>query len=231
MRIFRVYFRFFWPTLLLVVIGVVGWFFIPDSFSTFKSTLFGTLLGVGITLVMVEGYKKLHEYRRINRIFGLLKLTTIPYLKSQSESFQTTMKQFNDICSIEQAIVFFVNCGHLDRTVKSFDKSWLQLIYSQDFLDAVSKDDHFNRMAHAIFEVLLFLDQLSTQSVNAQINLLNDATKLPEDKQKDFIERARRMRDELEHATSKLLKYTSKLDEEIIRFFDTTGIKYSEFDR
>jgi len=230
-RKIKVYARIFWLPLLLAILAIVGWFYVPDNLSNFKSTLIGTLLGIGITLAAAESFKKISEYKRVKKTFGLLKLVTIPYLKNQSDNFEATMKQYNDICSIEQAILFFAQCAQLDKVASNFDQSWLQLVYSQDFLDAISNDDHFNKMANAIFEVLLFIKQLSTQSANAQINFHNDFSKLTEEQQKDFINRAKQMRDALKENIEKLSKYTEKFDEEISSFLSTAGVNYSEFDR
>ena len=230
-RKIKVYIKFFWLLLLLIIAAVVGWFYIPDNLSDFKSTLIGTLLGVGITLAAAESFKKLAEYKRVKKTFGLLKLITIPYLKNQAENLEATIKQYNDICSIEQAVSFFAQCAHLDKLAVNFDKSWLQLVYSQDFLDAVSNDEHFNKMANAIFEVLLFLKQLSAQSANAQINLQNNFSKLSDEQREEFIKRAKKIRDDLQDNIGKLSKYTEKLDEEITRFLNITGVKYTEFDR
>ncbi len=230
-RKIRVYIRFFGLPLLLVIVAIVGWFFTPNDLSNFKSTLVGTLLSIGITLAAAEGFRKLAEYKRVKKTFGLLKLVTIPYLKNQSENLEATMKQYNDICSIEQSVLFFAQCSQLDKIATNFDKSWLQLMYSQDFLDAVNSDDHFNKIANAIFEVLLFIKQLSSQSANAQINLHNDFSKLTKEQQEEFINRAKQMRDGLKENIEKLSKYTGKLDEEILKSLNATGTNYSEFDR
>lgn len=100
-----------------------------------------------------------------------------------------------------------------------------------NFLDSVKNDEHFNKIANAIFEVLLFLEQLSAQSINAQINLQNNLSGLSDDQKNDFIKRARKMRDELIDNADKLSKYSDKLDEEITRFLNTNGVNYSEFER
>lgn len=231
LRKLKTYLRFFYLPLLLAIIAIMGWFYIPDIFSAFKSTLFGTLLGVGLTLATAEGFKGLTEYKRVKKTFGLLKLVTIPYIKNQADNLQETAKQYNDICSIERAASLFVHCAHFDRVATNFDKSWLQLIYSQDFLDSVKNDEYFNKIANAIFEVLLFLKQLSAQSINAQINLQNNLSGLSDDQKNDFIERAKKMREELVDNAAKLSKYTDKLDEEIMRFLNIAGVNYSEFER
>lgn len=231
LRKLKTYLRFFWLPLLLAIIAILGWFYIQDNFSAFKSTLFGTLLGIGLTLATAEGFKNLTEYKRVKKTFGLLKLVTIPYIKNQADNLQETAKQYNDMCSIEQAASLFVHCAHLDRVATNFDKSWLQLIYSQDFLDSVKNDEHFNKIARAIFEVLLFLKQLSAQSINAQINLQNNLSGLSDNQKNDFIERARKMRDELVDNTTKLSKSHDELEEEIMRFFNGAGVNYSESER
>lgn len=231
LRKLKTYLRFFYLPLLLAIIAIMGLFYIPDNFSAFKSTLFGTLLGVGLTIATAEGVKNRTEYNRVKKTFGLLKLVTIPYIKNQADNLQKTAKQYNDMCSIEQAFFLFIHCAHFDRVATNFDKSWLQLIYSQDFLDSVKNDEHFNKIANAIFEVLLFLKQLSAQSINAQINLQNNLSELSNDQKNDFIERAKKMRDELVDNAVKLSKYSDKLDEEIMRFLNIAGVNYSKFER
>lgn len=127
MRKVKIYLKFFWLPLSLAIIAIIGWLCIPDNFSAFESTLFGTFLGVGLTIVIAEGFKNLTEYKRIKKTFGLLKLVTVPYIKNQAENLQETAKQYNDMCSIEQTASLFVHCAHLDRVAVNFDKSWLQL--------------------------------------------------------------------------------------------------------
>lgn len=231
MRKVKIHLKFFWLPLLLGIVAIIGWFYIPDNFSAFKSTLFGTFLGVGLTIATAEGFRGLTEHKRVKKTFGLLKLVAVPYIKNQAENLRETAKQYNDMCSIEQAVSLFAHCAHLDRVAINFDKSWLQLIYSQDFLDSVKNDEHFNKIANAIFEILLFLKQLSAQSINAQINLQNDFSKLSEEQKNEFIERARKLRDGLTDNATKLLTYSGKLDEEIMKFLNTNGVNYSEFKR
>lgn len=230
-RKIRTYLRFFWLPLLLASVIIIGWLYVPDDLSNFKSTSAGTLLGVGITLAAAEGFRKLAEHQRIKKTFGLLKLVMVPYLKNHSENLEVTLGQYDDICSLEQAVQFFAQCSRLDKMATNFDKSWLQLIYSQDLLDAIKDDDHFNKIANAVFEVLLFMKQLSVQSSNAQLNLYNDHLQFTKEEQESFISRARQMRNTLRENTVMLSKYTEKLDDEITKHLKTTGASYSEFNR
>lgn len=231
MRKAKIYLRFFWLLLLLSVVGIFLWFYISDDLSNFKSTLIGAFLGISISLAVAESFKRLTEHRRVKKTFGMLELITIPYLKNQSQNLQETVSQYQDICSIDQAVSFLAICAHLDRVATNFDKSWLQLVYSQEFLDAINNDEHFNKISHAIFEVLLFTKQLSAQSVNAQSLLLNNISHLTDTQKTDLINRAKSIRNALADSAEKLQKYTEKLKEEIRGFLNKTGASYSEFER
>ncbi|MBI2047894.1 MAG: hypothetical protein HYT27_02030 [Parcubacteria group bacterium] len=231
MRKVKKYFEFFWLPLLLLAAGIFLWFYIPDGFSNFKSTLIGSFFGISISLAAADGFKRLTGHKRIKKTFGMLELIAMPYLKNQSQNIRDTVGQYQDICSIEQAISFLAVCAHLDRVALNFDKSWLQLTYSQEFLDAINSDEHFNKISHAIFEVLLFTKQLSAQSINAQSLLLNDVSHLTDAQKTDLISRTKNIRNALFDSAEKLQKYTERLEEEIRNFLNKTGSSYSEFER
>ena len=231
MRKVKVYLRFFWLPLLLSAVGIFLWFYISNGLSNFKGTLIGAFLGISISLAVAESFKRLTEHRRVKKTFGLLELIAIPYLKNQSENLRETVGQYQDICSIEQAVSFLAICAHLDKVAINFDKSWLQLVYSQEFLDAIKNDEHFNKISHAIFEVLLFTKQLSAQSVNAQSLLLNDISHLTDTQKSDLINRTKNIRNALNDSAEKLQKYTDRLKEEIRNFLNEVGSVYSEFER
>ena len=133
--------------------------------------------------------------------------------------------------SVEQAVSFLAMGAHFNRIADNFDKSWLQLIYSQDFIDAIGSDAHFNKMANAILQVLLFIKQITAQSVNAQTLLLNDTSVFSDAQKMEFLSRAEKIRDGLEQSAQKLREYVDKLDEEIVGFLSKTGGAYSEFER
>lgn len=231
MRKAKAYFQFFWLPLLLSAVGLFLWFYISDNLSDFKSTLIGAFLGISISLAAAESFKRLAEHKRVKKTFDFLELITIPYLKNQAQNLQDTLVRYQDICSVEQAASFLAICAHLNRVAADFDKSWLRLVYSQEFLDAISNDEHFNKISHAIFEVLLFTKQLSAQSVNARSLLLNDITHLTDAQKIDLIARSRNIRNNLKDSAEKLQKYTEELKEEIRNFLNKTGALYSEFER
>jgi hypothetical protein len=158
-------------------------------------------------------------------------LITIPYLKNQSENFIETTKLYQDICSMAQVQSFLVIVSSFDSVSLSFDKSWLQLIYSQDFVDAIKSDDQFNKLSNAILEILLFTKQLTAQSVNAKHLLINDFTKFGDKETDLFLSRTKQIWNDLNDSARKLEKYTDKLNEEIEHFFSKSGVKYEEFER
>lgn len=231
MRKFITYLKFFWTPILLLVIAIFCWFYVPDTISNFKVGLLGTALGIAISLFAAESFKKVTEHKRVKKTFGFLKLVTIPYLKNQAENFSASMQIYRDMCSTEQALSFLAMGAHFNRIADNFDKSWLQLVYSQDFIDAIGSDGHFNKMANAILEVLLFVKQVTAQSINAQTLLLNDASTLSDAQKTEFLNRAKKIRDDLEQSAQKLQKYVDNLDEEIVGFLSKNGASYSEFER
>lgn len=231
MRKIKLYLKFFWFPLFLIIIAAVSWFFIPESINSFQSGLVASILGIGISIFIAESFRKLNEHKRVKKTLGFLKLITIPYLKNQSENLTETIKLYQDICNTAQAQSFLMLVANFDSVSLSFDKSWLQLIYSQDFIDAISSDDQFNKIANTIFEILLFTKVLTAQSVNAKHLLANDLTKLSDEETKFFLTRTKQIRNDLNESAQKLQKYTEKLNEEIERFFSQNAVKYEEFER
>jgi len=231
MRKIGIYLKYFWIPITLVIISVICWFYILDTLGNFKVGLIASILGVGISIFTAESFKQINEYKRVKKTLGFLKLITIPYLKNQSGNLTETMKLYQDICSITQAQSFLALVSNFDGVSLSFDKSWLQLIYSQDFIDAIKSDDQFNKLSNAVLEIQLFTKQLTAQSVNAKHLLMNDFTKFGEKETDLFLSRAKQIRNDLNVSAQKLEKYTDKLNEEIDRFFSNSGVKHEEFDR
>jgi len=231
MRKIEVYLKYFWIPVALIIISATCWFYISDTLGNFKVGLIASVLGVGISIFTAESFKQINEYKRVKKTFGFLKLITIPYLKNQFENITDTMNLYQDICSITQAQSFLALVLNFDAVSLSFDKSWLQLIYSQDFIDAMKSDDQFNKLSNAVLEIQLFTKQLTAQSVNAKHLLMNDFTKFGEKETDLFLSRAKQIRNDLNVSAQKLEKYTDKLNEEIDRFFSNSGVKHEEFDR
>ena len=230
MRKIEIYLKYFWIPITLIIISVICWFYILDTLGNFKVGLIASILGVGISIFTAESFKKISEYKRVKKTLGFLKLITIPYLKNQFENFIETITLYQDICSMAQAQSFLALVSNFDAVSLSFDKSWLQLIYSQDFIDAIDSDDQFNKLSNAILEIQLFTKQLTAQSVNAKHLLMNDFTKFGEKETDSFLSRAKQIRNDLNDSVQKLGKYTDKLNEEIDRFFSKSGVKHEEFD-
>ncbi len=232
MRIIKLYFRIFWIPVLLLVAAVGCWIFVPSTIDVFDAGVLGTAFGVGISIFAAEGMKKVSEHKRVKRTFVFLKLITIPYLKNQAENISATLNKYRDLCSIEQTVDFLTLGAHFDAIATNFDKSWLQLVYSQDFVDAIESDDHFNKLANAILEVLLFIKQATGQSINAKtLLMMNNISNLNDIQKQEMMTRAKKIRDDLLDNVQKLEKYIGKLDEEIIAFLIKNGATYSEFER
>lgn len=200
----------------------------------FGISLVASILGVGISIFTAESYKKLSEHKRLKKTFGLLRLTTIPYLKNQYESILETLRLYQDICSLEQAKSFLLLVSNFELVSSNFDKSWLQLIYSQDFIDAIESDDQINNLSHAIFEILIFTQQFTTQSINTKnlLHLLSEKSQnLKEEEIAHLLINTRQTRNSLNDTTYKLKEYTEKLDQEIDKLFKKYGVKYMEIAR
>lgn len=231
MREIELYLKFFWPPLFLIIVAVASWFYIPESINNFQSGLVASILGIGISIFIAESFKRLNEHKRVKKTLGFLKLITIPYLKNQSANLLETIKFYQDICSIQCARAFLALIASLDSVSISFDKSWLQLVYSQDFIDAISSDDQFNKISNTILEILLFTKVLTAQSINARHLLVNDLTKLSEEETKFFLSRTKQIRNDLNEGVQKLQKYTDKLNDEVEKFFVQNVVKYEEVER
>lgn len=145
MRKIKLYSNFFWVSAILIIISINCWLFIPETITAFKAGLIASILGVGISISVAEGYRQKTNHIRLKRTFGLLKLTTIPYLENEAEIILKTINQYNDICSIKEAQVFAILVNNFDIISSGFDKSWLQLVYSQDFVNAIKTDDQFEK--------------------------------------------------------------------------------------
>lgn len=235
MRKLKRYLQFFRIPIIVALSAAFLWFFyVPDANgkSDFKINLLGTVLGVGLSIAIAESFNQIVEYKRRKKTFGLIKLITIPYLKSQAENFLATMKSYENISSHKEALAFLMMVSRFDRIGESLDKSWLQLVYSQDFIDAIDCDIHFNKIAHAVLEVLLFTKQITAQSINAQSLLDVDVSFLSEEQETQFyLTRSNNIRDTVNDNAKKLHKYVSELDSEISAFLASNGSYYTEFKR
>lgn len=231
MRKTKLYIRFNQIPIVLILIAVACWFFIPKSISDFRAQIIATVLGVGISISVAESYKKFVEHRRVKKTFGYLKLITVPYIVNQSENISDTVNQYNDIVSLEQAMAFAVLVSNFGDISNEFDKSWLQLVYSQDFVDAIKSDEQFNKISHAVKEVLLFTKALTAQSVIAKNLLIVDPNTYSNKNQQEYMKQVRKIRDDLKESISKLNEYTKNLENEIDTFFSKNGARYEEFDR
>lgn len=229
--IYLKYLKFFWVAILLIFIAAICWQYIPVNFNNFRSGLISSILGVGIALFAAEGFKDLDNHKKIKKTFGLLRLVTIPYLKNQSENFIKTAVSYQDICTKEKAISFIALMSNLNEVEKTFDRSWLQMVLSQDFIDAIKSDDQFNKIAHAILELLLFIGAISTLSVNAKVLMMNDPSKLTEEQSMLFITKAKEFRNQLSESACSLQKYINQLDQEMEIFFLQNNVIYQEFER
>jgi hypothetical protein len=231
MRKIMIYLKYFWIPFILIFISIICSFYILDTFGNFRIGLLSSVLGIGISIFTAESFKQINEYKRVKKTLGLLKLIALPYLKNQSEDIAETIKSYQDICTITQAQSFLVLVSNFDSVSLSFDKSWLQFIYSQDFIDAIKSDDQFNKLSNAVLEIQLFTKQLTMQSVIAKHLLMSDFTKFGYKDTNHFLSRVKQVRNNLNVSVQKLEKYTDKLNEEICRFLSSSGVEYEEFER
>jgi Zn-dependent oligopeptidase len=197
----------------------------------FKAGLIATILGVGISISTAASFKKFDEHRRVKKTFGYLKLITIPYIVNQSDNLSDTLKQYNDIVSVNEALIFTILVSNFDAISRTFDKSWLQLVYSQEFIDAIKSDEQFQKISDAVKEVLLFTKSLTAQSVIAKNLTIVDPNTFTSKDQKEYLKKVRMIRDELKESICTLNIYTKNLENEIDTHLSKNGAKYSETDR
>lgn len=229
-----IYLNFFWLSLLLITIAIFWWFYIDqDGLSDFQIGLLSSILGVGIAITFNENRKSLIDHQRTKKTFGLLRLIIIPYLKNQSENIIETMKLYDDICSFDKSIAFIRLISEFNRISTDFDKNWLQLIYSQDFIDAIKSDNHFNKISNQIFEIMIFTKTITGCSINAKnlLDGLSDINVISEDNKIISIEKSKKIRNEILDVAQKLQKYADNLNNEITNFLEHNGVIYSEFER
>lgn len=226
----KLYLSIFWFSILLATVAACFWFFVPDSIGNLKITLLGTVLGFGLTMSVTRNFDSLVQHKRRKRTLGMIKLVAVPYLKNRAENLQAFVDGSRDLCSTEEAVAFVRLVSNFDTLASSVDREWVQLIYSQEFLDALNSDDHFNAIADAVVEVALYIDQLSAQSITAKALLPGDRN-LTSDDQVVLIRHARDVRNNLEDTTRKLTKHVDNLDREISQFLSRNGVRYEERDR
>ncbi len=226
-----IYLKFFWVAILLFILSIICWYYLPENYNNFKGNLIASILGVGIAIFTAEGFKNINDHRRIKKNFGFLRLIVIPYLKNQTQNFIDTANGFQDICNKVQAVNFIAVISSINEMSNTFDKSWLQLIFSQDFIDAIKTDEHFNKISHTILELLLFISSTTTLSANAKTLMLNNVVQLDEEATKMFITKAREFRSALTKSAQDLQKYVNLLDQEMELFFRENNVIYQEFER
>lgn len=233
-RKFLTHLKFFWLSLLLIAVAIFWWFKIDSNgLNNFQIGLLSSILGIGIAITFNENRKSLVEHQRTKKTFGLLKLIIIPYLKNQSDNIIETMKLYDDICSFDKALAFLRLISEFNKISTDFDKSWLQLIYSQDFIDAIKSDNHFNKISNQIFEIMLFTKTTTGCSINAKnlLDSLSDINVMSDDNKIIFIEKSQKIRNEILDSAQKLRKYADNLNNEITNFLEHSGVIYSEFER
>lgn len=236
MRKVRVYLRIFWPLLVLVVVSILLVIYLPKNLDSFQIGILSTALGVGISLAGAEGIKKIAEHKRMKKAAALLKLVTIQYLENQCLNFKENSKLYKDMGDFEHARAFLMLVQNYDKVSSTFDKNWFQLVYSSHFIDVVDADSQINAIGHAISEVLIFNKTITWHSLGAsrllaRERLMTAVGAFNEEDVTHFILQARKIRDDVDECIEKLDKYTHKLDEELGKIFEKTGIKYEEIER
>lgn len=236
MRKMRLYLRIFWPLLALVVVSILLIIYLPKNPDSFQIGILSTALGVGISLAGAEGIKKITEHKRMKRAAALLKLVTIQYLENQCLNFKENSKLYKDMGDFEHARAFLLLVQNYDKVSSTFDKNWFQLVYSSHFIDVVDADSQINAIGHAISEVLIFNKTITWHSLGASRLLARERRMTAtgafnEGDVAHFILQARKIRDDVDECIEKLDKYTRKLDEELGKIFEKTGIKYEEIER
>jgi hypothetical protein len=153
----------------------------------------------------------------------------VPYLKSHAESMSYTLSQkaYQGKLTMTQALLFLTLAANFDTISSDFDKTWLQPIHSQDFIDAIDDSDLLYNIADVELEVLSFTKLLATQSVRARYWLIN-GQQIPDEQQIQFIAEVEKMRDDLQKSADSLAKYSVVLDKAIEAFLLNNGAKFKQ---
>ncbi len=224
----ELYLRLFKIPLLLGLIAVASWLFVPYSITTYRGGLIASVLGVGISIFAAESFKKVAEHKRVKKNLGTIKYVTIPYLESHARGITDTLKKYQDTLSVLQAFLLLTLVANYDTISVTFDKSWLELIHSQDFIDAIENDELFYQIADVEFEVLSFTKNLTDQSVRAKYLLTNWQSLIKSDKQVELLSQVSSIRDSLNKSAKTLEQYTKKLDRAADIFLMQNGAKYQD---
>lgn len=228
MRRHKLYLKLFKIPVVLSLIAIASWFFVPYSVTTFRGGLIASVLGVGISIFTAESFKKLAEHRRVKKTLGMLKYVTVPYLHSQSEDITDTLKNYQGTLLALQAFLLLGLVSNFDTISLAFDKSWLQLVHSQDFIDALDNDDHFYKIADVEFEVQSFTKNLAGQSVRAKYLLANGQQLISNNMQAQFLSEVQGIRDSLLESAENLGKYSKELEKTIDSFLLQNGAQFQQ---
>jgi hypothetical protein len=226
MRRHKLYLRLFRIPLALSLIAIASWFIVPYSVTTYRGGLIASVLGVGISIFAAESFKKLTEFRRVKRTFGMLKYVAVPYLHSHAQDITDTLKNYKGTLSTLQAFLLLGLVANFDTISLAFDKSWLQLVHSQDFIDALDNDDQFYKIADVEFEVASFTKNLAGQSIRAKYLLANGQQLIAGNMQSQFLSQVQGIRDSLKESGKSLEQYSKDLEKEIDDFLLQNGVSY-----
>jgi hypothetical protein len=226
LRRHKLYLKVFRVPIWLSLAAIATWFFKPTALNAYQGTLLATILGVGITIFTAEGIKKLAEHKRVKKTFGLLKYITVPYLRSHVESIHGTLKNYSGNLSITHAFLMLGLVSNFDTIGIDFDESWLQLVHSQDFLDALDEDEHYQKIADVEFEVHSFTKNLAAQSIRAKYLLANGRVLIAGNMESQFLREVEQIRDSLEESATNLSKYSNSLEKTVDSFLLQNGVKY-----
>jgi hypothetical protein len=67
MRKIKIYLKYFWIPITLIVASIICWFYILDTLDNFKVGLIASILGVGISIFTAESFKKINEYKKVKK--------------------------------------------------------------------------------------------------------------------------------------------------------------------
>jgi hypothetical protein len=221
-RKIKLYLRLFRIPLVIAAISALCWIFIPYSITSFRGGLLATVLGVGFSIFAAESFKKVTEHTRLKKTLNFLRYVTAPYLESQASDILKTMNQYSGNLTFGQAQVLLSLVAGFDTLSLNFDKTWLQLVYSQDFMDAIRTDDQYYKIADVELEVLTFTKSLAGQSVRAR-QLAMSLGFITTGQETQLIEAAQEIRDVLISNARSLSGYSAELKTMIEIFLFENG--------
>jgi hypothetical protein len=176
----KLYFQYFGILILLLVVSVIFFFWLPadDSLNEFQLSMITSILAVSISSFFALSLYRIERHKRLEKIFRMLYEVHISIFHDLLTSLENYLKGMDlkfDEVSIRS---FFKHVQNMDMLLIAADNDLSSLILNHDFLDRINNELHFNTMRDLARDFSYFHRFLRMESNNAQINLLNGSMNL-----------------------------------------------------